>query len=96
MGRNWEHWADIWDIGQILRTLGRHWAEIEDIGQKLGTLGRQWADIGEILGRNWADIRQMLGRHWADIGQTLESSIFLIKLSVLLMQDKTFQFSYPR
>ena len=49
MGRNWEHWADIWDIGQILRTLGRHmghWAEIGDIGQ---TLSRNWADIGQNL-----------------------------------------------
>jgi hypothetical protein len=24
LGRNWEHWADIWDIGQILRTLSRY------------------------------------------------------------------------
>ena len=67
LGRNWEHWTDICNIGQILRTLSRHkghWAEIGDIGQ---TLGRHWADNGHTLGRHWADIGQTLGRHWADI-----------------------------
>ena len=53
--------------------------------QTYGTLGKHCAEIGLTL-----------GRHWADVGQTLESSIFLIKLSVLLMQDKTFQFSHVR
>ena len=70
LGRNWEHWADIWDIKQTLcrhwadtgQTLGRHWA---DTGQ---TLGRQWADIGQTLGRQWAEIELILGKHWADIG----------------------------
>ena len=62
----------------------------------MGTLGRHWADNGQTLGRHWADIGQTLGRHWADIGQTLESSIFPIKLSVLLMQDESFQFSHVR
>ena len=61
------HWADIWDIGHISRTLGRHmehWAEI------VQTYGRYWAHIRQMLGRHWADIGQALGRHWADIGQT--------------------------
>ena len=44
-----QHWAKIWDIGQILGALCRnwgHWADFVDIGQKLGTLGRNW-DIGQ-------------------------------------------------
>ena len=43
---------------------------------------------------HWAGIRQAFGRHRADIGQTLESSILLIKLSVVRIQDNTFYFSH--
>jgi hypothetical protein len=62
----------------------------KDIGQNLGTLGihmghcRHCADIEQTLGRNWEDIGQTLGRHWEDIGKTLG----------ILIQDKTFRFSY--
>ena len=45
------------------------------------------------MGRQ-ADIVKILGRHWADSGVLYIK--FLTELSVLLMQDKTFQFSYPR
>ena len=45
LGRNWGHWADIWDIGQISRTLGRYWGHSVEIGDIRQTLGRHWADI---------------------------------------------------
>ena len=38
------HWAEIGNIGQILRTLSRHMGRWADIGQ---TFGRHWADIGQ-------------------------------------------------
>ena len=68
-----------------------------DIGHNLGTLGRDM--------EHWADIEQTLGGHWEDIWQTFQFSHAIkdfwilscnIRLFGLLIQDKTFRFSYPR
>ena len=73
-------------IGRNLRfDQEQYWVEIGDIEQTYGTLGRycgHWVDI--------VDIRQTLSRHWADVEQTLG------RVFSFLIQDKTFQFSYPR
>ena len=48
-----QHWADIWDIRQVLIKI-KHYANIEQ------TLGRYWGHL--------ADIGKTLGRHWEDVG----------------------------
>ena len=66
--RSWGHWADICDIGQILRKLSR----IGDIWQTYGTVGWCMGPLADIV-----NIGQTLGklgtlaRHWPDIGQIL-------------------------